>query len=394
MVYCLQRHRYAIRLAAKPAGLALGATLALSGAALAYPLWHEFDGPAHYVGPAWPVNNGYFADALDFVVPTPNQAVAPVLREMGTRLSAYSGTEDGAYLGLAVLVVLVCLVWWCRRSTVVRLGAGLAVISGALSLGRHLAVDGRGGNVPLPFDLLAHLPALDNILPIRFAFTTDACLAAVIAFGLDDLVRRSHERSTVSRQRPRSAPLPVAFAFTVVSVALVVTWLPTWPYPSQAVNLLPVAVTKAIPAGNPIILAYPYPIAPEDQANLWQAGARRSFRLFGVYGFVAGVGRRSTTIPPLLNPPAVQEYLVGEDGVRRFYPANPQFYPVSPSLDQVVSQTRIFVARYGVQAVLVDLAAPHGRTVADMFTTALGQPVVTSGQFDLWNLQKRPRSHQ
>ena len=360
MVYCLQQRRDAIRSAARPVVLALGATLALAGAALAYPLLYQFAGPAHYVGPAWPIDNPDFADALDFVAPTPNQAVAPVLRAMGTRLSAFAGAEDGVYLGFAVLAVLVCLVWLCRRSKPVRLAAAVAVVSGVLSLGTHLVVDLRGGYLPLPFDLLAHLPALDNILPIRFAYYTAACLAAVIAFGLDDLRRGSHESSTVSRQRQRSAAFPAGFAFTIVCVALVVTWLPTWPYPSQAVTLLPAAVTKALPADNPIILAYPYLLAPEDQANLWQAGARLSFRLFGVYGFVPGVGHRATTIPPLLNPPAVQEFLVGEDGLRRCFPANPQFYPLPPPLDQVVKQTRVFVARHDVQAVLVDVAAPRG----------------------------------
>jgi len=389
MIYCLERHLDAIRLAAKPAALALAAALTLAGAALAYPLWYQVAGPAHYVGPAWPINNPDFADALDFVAPTPNQAVGPVLRAVGTKLSTFAGVEDGAYLGFVVLAVVVCLVWSGRRSKRVRLAAGLAVVSGVLSMGPHLFVDLRGGSLSLPFDLLAHLPALDNILPIRFAFTTDACLAAVIAFGLDDLRRRSQERSTDPRQRERgSTPMPVGFAFAAVFAALVVTWLPTWPYPSATVPLLPASVTKALPADNPLVLAYPYPIAPEDQANLWQADAHLSFRLFGVYGFVPGVGGRSTTIPPLLSPPGVQEFLVEEDGIRRFYPGNKEFYPASPPLDQVVKQARILSHRYGIQAVLVDLSAPHGRTVTEMFITALGQPSVTGGQFDLWIVRK------
>ena len=35
---------------------------------------------------------------------------------------------------------------------------------------------------------------------------------------------------------------------------------------------------------------------------MWQANARFAFRLLGVFGLVPGVDRRSTTIPPLLNP--------------------------------------------------------------------------------------------
>ena len=387
IIYCSQRHPDAIRLSARPASLALGAALALAGIVLAYPLWYEFAGPVHYVGPAWPIRNEWFADALDFVAPTPHQAVAPVLRAMGTRLSSFAGAEDGAYVGFAVIAVLAFLVWWCRRSNKVCFAAGLAVVSGVLSLGRYLVIDRQTGNVPLPFDLVVHLPLLNNILPIRFAFCTDACLAAVVAFALDDLSQRSHKPATVPRPRRDWAPVPAGFAFTIVSVALVVTWLPAWPYPSQAVTLLPAGLTKALPADDPIVLAYPYPVAPEDQADLWQAGARLSFRLVGVYGFVPGSGRRSTVITPLLNPPSLQEFLVREDGLDTLYPA-------PPPVGQVISQAKIFVARYGVQAVIVDVATLHSRTVAKMFTAALGRPSVTTGEFELWNSKIRRRGHQ
>jgi len=381
IVYGYQRHHDAVRLSAKPAALALGAALTLAVVALAYPLWYEFAGPLHYVGPAWPIDNNWFADAFDFLVPTPHQAVAPVLRAIGTRLSALAGAEDGAYVGFAVLAVLVCLGWLCRRSKQVCLAAGLAAVSGVLCLGRYLVIDGHSDGLPLPFDLLAHLPAFDNILPIRFAFCTDACVAGVVAFALDDLRRRSHVRSLDSPQQQHSAALPVAVAFAVVSVAIVVTWLPTWPYPSQGLTPLPAAVTKALPDDDPIILSYPYPAAPEDRANLWQATARLSFRLVGVYGFVPGIGGRATISPPLLSPPGVQEFLVGEYGSGGFYPA-------PPPVDQVIRQTRVFVSRWDVKAVLCDVSAPRGRTVADMFIAAFGQPAVKSGHFDLWTFER------
>jgi len=365
---------------ARPAVAALGAALALIAAALAYPLWYQFAGPAHYVGPAWPVDNPYFADVLDFVAPSPRQAVAPVLRQLGTTLSASAGVESDAYVGFAVLAVVVFLVWRQRRSERVQLVAGLGVISGLLSMGRYLVVDGRGGKIPLPFDLLAHFPAIDNILPVRFAFTTTTCLAAVIAFGLDDLRTRHPDGSGGPHQPRHATASPVASAFTIVSVVLVVTWLPKWPYASQTVTMLPRAVTNAITGANPLVLTYPYTVAPEDQAYLWQAGARFSFRLLGAYGRMPGSDLRATYLPPLLGPPAVQQFLVGEDGLRAYYPP-------SPPIKQVVIQTRIFLARHDVNAVLVDLDAPHGTNVAEMFTLALGQSSVTSGRFDLWTVQ-------
>jgi hypothetical protein len=291
--------------------------------------------------------------------------------------------ENGAYLGVALIVVLLVLVSRERTSRRVQLATCLAVISGVLSLGRYLVVDGHGGRIPLPFDLLAHLSGTDNILPIRFSFTTVACVAAVLAFGLDNLHGRDHDRPFDAPQHGHSAALSSVSGLTVVFLVVVVTWLPTWPYPTQAVKMLPTAVTRTLPGDDPLVLTYPYPVSPEDQAYLWQAGARFSFRLLGVYGLVPGFERRATYLPPLLSPPAVQEFLVANDGFTNAY------YPAPPPLKRVVSQTRIFVARWDVKAVIVNLAAPRGRTVADMFAAAFGRPVVTSGQFDLWTFERR-----
>ena len=126
----------------RPAASALGATLILTGAALAYPFWYQVSGPAHYVGPAWPINNPWYADALDFVAPSPRQAVAPVLRSVGTALSAPTGVENGAYIGVAVLAILVFLVWHQQtsqtRPTCSRTCSGLrSAVPGPLPRGRQ-----------------------------------------------------------------------------------------------------------------------------------------------------------------------------------------------------------------------------------------------------------------
>jgi hypothetical protein len=55
--YCVLKARDSFLRAWRPAISAFGVTLGLTAAALAYPLWYEFVGPAHYVGPAWPINN-------------------------------------------------------------------------------------------------------------------------------------------------------------------------------------------------------------------------------------------------------------------------------------------------------------------------------------------------
>ena len=120
---------------------------------------------------------------------------------------------------------------------------------------------------------------------------------------------------------------------------------------------------------------------------MWQAGARFSFRLLGLYGLVPGFEGRATYLPPLLDPPAVQEYLVAADGLASGY------YPAPPPLKRVVSQIRVFVSRWNVKAVILSLDSPHGPPVANVFTAAFGQPTVTSGQFDLWTFDRSSVTH-
>ena len=245
----------------RPTISALGVTLCLTGAALAYPLWYEFAGPAHYVGTAWPLNNPWFADTLDFLVPSPRQAFAPLVRAVGTRLSAPAGVENGAYIGLPLIAVLIVVVSRARESRLVQLATGLAVISAILSLGRYLVVDGRGGKVPLPFDLMLKVPTLDNILSIRFSFTTAACVAAVLAFAVDYL--HAGNRAAFSpTQHQHSTALPRVSSIAVVSLVVVVTWLPMWPYRTQVVQMLPAAVTRPFPPATPWFSPIPIPSAP------------------------------------------------------------------------------------------------------------------------------------
>jgi hypothetical protein len=255
----------------------------------------------------------------------------------------------------------------------------------ALSLGPHLTVDGHNTNLRLPFSVLAHLPAIDAILPLRFALITAACTAGVVAFGLDHLwnepgsKRFSHQ--TTHAWRRSWTWLCVATAIVVVS------WLPAWPYPSERVVVPGTSIISAMPPGEPVVLAYPYPTAWDDQAQLWQAATEFRFRLLGVYAMLPGRANHPTFVDPLLDPPGVQEYLVRANLGRK----SP--YPAPPPLPTVISETRQLINRFSVGAILVDTSAVHGRDVTAMFTAAMGPAAVSSGPFKLWTLLGSRQSH-
>ena len=367
--------RSTITPAIRGVAIAVGVSLVL----LAYPIWFGFAGPHHYTGQTWPEALAYDAHLSAFVAPTPLQLVRPVLGATGASLYRSSSLLEGAYLGWGVLAVVAVLLWVCRRSPRVRLAGTLAAISALLAFGSHADVNGK--SVPLPFLVLSKVPTLGDIIPVRFSVATAACIAALLAFALDSIHRGAVHRpepEPLGESRWKPANWHAAAALAAVFVVVGVTWLPAWPYKSQSVQRLPSAVVRALPAGDPLVLTYPYPLPNDDQAMLWQAEAGFPFRLFGVYAMVPQRGGQPAPWGPLLRPAAVQGYFAAEEtGSRSNYPRP------SPNVD-MAAQVKEFVASQHVNAVLVNLSATNAARVGDLFSKALGPPRLTSGGFELW----------
>jgi hypothetical protein len=372
--YWAQTQRDDLRAAVGPAIRGLAVAFGVSLAVLSYPIWFGFAGPHHYSGRIWPESPVYNAHIGEFLAPTPLQLVHPALGATGAGFYNNTGLIEGAYLGFGVLAVLAVLLWLCRRSPRVLLAAALGAISAVLSFGAHAGVNARGA--PLPFLVLSKVPMLGDIIPVRFAAVTAGCVAALLAFSLDYIHRdgvRRPERTGVSK----SANWRANAALAAVSLVVVVTWLPAWPFVGQPTQKLPPAVVGALPGGDPLVLAYPYPLPGQDGAMLWQAEAGFPFRLSGAYAAVPQRDGRPTAQAPLLRPYAVQEYLNVEESRYLRYPAP------SPNVD-IVAQVRDFVVRQHVDLVLLNLSASNAAKVANTFSAALGRPKLTSGGFELW----------
>jgi hypothetical protein len=376
--HCQQTNRDELRAAIGPALRGVAVAVGVSLVVLSYPIWFGFAGPHHYSGRIWPELSVYNAHLGEFLAPTPLQAIHPALGATGAILYRNSYLIEGAYLGLGVLAVLAVLLWVCRRSPRVRLAAALGVISGVLSFGAHAGVNGKGA--PLPFLVLSKVPMLGDIIPVRFAVVTAACVAALLAFALDHIHRDGVHRPERTGGS-KSAKWRANAAFAAVSLVVVVTWLPAWPFASQSAQKLPPAVVGALPARDPLVLTYPYPVSEHDSAMLWQAEAGFPFRLSGVYAMVPQRDGRPAGQAPLLHPYAVQEYLDAEESGE--FPSYPR---PSPNAD-MVAQVKDFVVRQHVDAVLVNLSASNAAKVANTFSAALGLPKLTSGGFDLWVIE-------
>lgn len=366
---------------------ALGGLLAaalLAGAVLAYPMWFQLAGPGRFHGAVQAPGNPYRADLLGPVVPTPAERLAPAgLRAFGGRLTGGDVAENGSYLGIALLAACAALVAHLRRNRWLVAAAVMAVACFVLSLGSSLVVAGHRTGVPLPFAAIARVPVLRNILPSRLALYQDGFVALVAAGGLDEiLARRRAGRAggpgSSRRRWGRDAGL------AAVGLACLAPLVPAWPVATAPAAVPRLFATGARPlAARSVVLTFPFPVSPDDQAMLWQAFAGYRFDLVGGYALVPGPRGRVSSQPPQRRPFPVQLALgyeaAGVDGYLRS--KRPE---LGPSLVEAV---RRYLAANGVDAVVVDPSlGEHPETVTALFRAAIGRPPRSVGGVLLWRV--------
>jgi hypothetical protein len=361
-----------LRRAARPMGIAAIIVSCL----LAYPIWMLTSGSQHVKGAPFPASNPFHSDLLSFVVPSLLQRVSFGLRSIPIRNPPHP-VEAGAYIGIPLLVISAFLAYRSRRSRRMQLAVAILLGSALLSLGPRLTVAGHLTKIPLPFAVFDHLPLLSSILPTRITFEENLALAALLAFGLDDMRRpflRLHQRPRHSLRvvRRRSQ----AFALLTV-VVLLVTQFPQWPNGPGTAEALPIAIRQAIPPGDPVVLTYPFATGPYPQPMVWQMVDGFKFQLLGGYGYHPGANGAPRLNPNQMDPAGLQEFLTTQQGPSPDGP--PQ--RVGPAL---VATTKVTMAKYDIKAIVVDRSIVGSAPVVTLFEDTLGPPGVTSGEFLLW----------
>ncbi|MFI2711416.1 hypothetical protein ACH495_14950 [Micromonospora sp. NPDC018662] len=220
--YLIARPRAALRRAAPTLG-GLAVTGVLVGVAAAYPLWMQFAGPQHRVG--HPGDPDAYALTLGSFVRYATESVA------GSPTSALrwgpNTTEQSSFYGWPVVILVLGVVWWLRRETVVRVLAVVAAVSAVFSIGTTWTVGTRRTDVPAPFALVHGLPVFDSVVVSRFALITTAALGILFAVAGDRVARVGEPGR--SRLVPRLA-----------AVALLAALLPILPTPLEVRGRTPV----------------------------------------------------------------------------------------------------------------------------------------------------------
>jgi len=359
-------------------GLAGASSLTLLFAT--YPLWFLAFGPQHFTGPVNRIINRYHSTLLSPLISTRSQHFSPhFLLKYGERLG---NVENGSYLGLPVILLIVFILWRFRRDRWIQFSVIMATSVFILSLGPRLAVVTGATSIPLPFALLGHVPVLNNMIPSRLSLYVVFFAALTVSLGISRLgeVLSSWVVSADAvhaRRRPGKGSL---LTISVLSVLAAVSLVPNWPYsdkPSDVPKFFTSDALRQIPAGS-VVLTYPFPYYPQNQGMMWEAVSAMRFKEVGTYALVRAATGHPSTIPRALEPAAVQQFLVNEQALT---PAKRG--SVEPQVtDQLVASLQDFLVNYHISTVIEDESDPTLRgtaSVMDLFIRALGQPEEVGG---------------
>jgi hypothetical protein len=210
IVLCAISHRGIfprLRYAVKGLAVAGGSFCALALPFLAY----QYLGPDKVQDVHPP--NIYVTDLLGFVIPTNITHFATSAAVRITDQFTGNGSEQGAYLGIPLLLFVAFTLVVARRRRVTWVAFSVAAGAALLSLGPTLHIHGRVTTVGLPDAWLQDLPFFHNLLPDRFASVMWLGVGLLVALGLDEL-KRLRLPLTVSGWAVASLSLVALFPIT------------------------------------------------------------------------------------------------------------------------------------------------------------------------------------
>jgi hypothetical protein len=290
-------------------------TIGVAGVVLAYPLWFALDGPAHIGGAIQLVPQAYRADLMGLIMPNSRQLITTSYVAHIANAFANSTTENGSYLGVPLLLVLLVssLILW--RINVVKVAALTLLAALVLSLGNGLVVytepPASLGGIPFPERLLADMPLIRNAIPARFALFVALFAALILAVTLE----RIH--SWLRQRRPESHWLE----FLGPTLLVLVCFVPLIPAPFRGIGptVIPQFFTSSAIqqiAADSTVVVDPFPSDSVPDGALWEALSSMRFRQPGTTLLVPGGPNGNVAFSPAIGydrSTLVAKTLIGMD---------------------------------------------------------------------------------
>jgi hypothetical protein len=249
--------------------VALASAAVVACTLLAYPLWWQFFGPQSYRS----MEHVATGNPLAAFVAYPSQSIAGLLFG-GSPGLALNGTEENAFFGWGLVLLVGALAIWLRADLPARIAATTAGVAAVLSLGSEITVDRRPTGVPGPGMLLSELPLFESVLQSRMAMACVPAVGCLLAVATQRVLDAPPDRrlGAVSRR--------VVWAGT-----LVVVLLPLTPVPFATVTRAPTPAFFAdgewkrwVDPGRTVV-PVPLPEPLHADALRWQIDAGMGFAL-------------------------------------------------------------------------------------------------------------------
>ena len=228
-------------------------------------LYYMLVSPRPYSGALWP-EILLSADALNFLVPSPNNALGTIswLDRLSSPFNAGIAAEEVAYLSLPLVLIAVHYIWINWREPFAKLLAFAILIMLVLSLGPHLIVEGQALHVSLPWSAL-RVSVLENAAPGRFCAYVYLIFALVSSLWLSSVLIRNS--------------LKVAASALVVISLLPNLSADYWIQPANEPKFFSDGLYRNYLKKNETVLILPF--WTRNDSMLWQAESHMYFQMAG-----------------------------------------------------------------------------------------------------------------
>lgn len=237
-------------------------------------------------------DNFFSADLLSFFIPTEITSLGS--QSFASVAAAFPGnpTENGAYLGLPLLVGAFAFAVRTWRTPMGKLLTGCFIVSAIWSLGPHLWVAGHL-TIPMPWDLFHNLPLLKQLLPVRIAVYVSLAAAVMFAAWLAQPGGMKIWRWTL-------AALSVVVLWPNLSAVYPHTNISLYNGRYQRPRLFTTHLYRHYLARNEVVLPLPY--GRTGPSLLWQAQTGMWFKMASGHFYIP---------PTYADQPAVTQLLAG-----------------------------------------------------------------------------------
>lgn len=273
LAYALMRPREAVR-AAPPMLAGLGLAALVSLVVLAYPLWFQFFGPGHYRG--LPYGPDEFVTDLAAYPAFARQSLGGDVKT--AELLSRSPTEDNAFFGWPILLVLIVALAMVWRSVAARALTITGLFYAVISLGPTLVLRGERTGIKLPFWYISKLPLIDLVNVTRFSMVVTVVVGVLLALGTDKAMTLDAHAAL----GPILIRRPAQIAWWIALVAALVPVAPR-PAPVRVAPPLPAFIAEGqwrsyVPQGRTLV-SVPLPDVTNGRIGMrWSAMSGLEFQ--------------------------------------------------------------------------------------------------------------------